>query len=61
MQLTEIFYVFHRICSSIQETTTKKKNCDFELRENRPSENHTLLKGINEFSSALSPFFAQFC
>jgi len=27
MQLTETFYVFHRICSLIQETTTKKNYC----------------------------------
>jgi len=59
MQLTETFYIFHRICSSIEETTTKE--CDFGLRENRPSKNHALLKGVNEYSSALSTFFARFC
>jgi hypothetical protein len=31
---------------------------DFGLRENRPNESHTLLKGINEFLSALPTFFA---
>jgi hypothetical protein len=61
MQLTETFYVFHRISSSIQETITNKLFSDFGLRENRSSESHNLLKGVNEFLSALSNFFAWFC
>jgi hypothetical protein len=56
---------FLRFPSYLQFDTEKKKKkkifSDFGLGENRPRENHTLLKGVNEFSSARSTFFARFC